>query len=108
MKRRWQFRTAILLLAFALLVGTVVVVAQSDDSLSSSVQEGYNLGWTTVDAGGYTFSTGGNFALGGTTGQPDAGLLIGGDFALGGGFWGGGALRLVQQNVYLPLIVRNR
>ena len=44
----------------------------------------------TIDGGGRTNSTGGTFALGGTIGQPDAGLLSGGTFTLGGGFWFGG------------------
>ena len=39
---------------------------------------GYDLTWNTVDGGGYTFSTGGGYSLGGTVGQPDAGLLTGG------------------------------
>lgn len=43
----------------------------------------------TVDAGGGT-STGGNFELSGTAGQPDAGgELSGGTFAVVGGFWPG-------------------
>ena len=32
-------------------------------------------------------STGGDFELSGTIGQPDAGLLVGGGFTLTGGFW---------------------
>ncbi len=51
---------------------------------------GYELTWNTIDGGGATFSTGGGFTLGGTIGQPDAGLLTGGSFTLRGGFWGGG------------------
>jgi hypothetical protein len=47
--------------------------------------------WYSVDAGGWMWSTGGDFALGGTIGQPDAGSfaapLTGGDFELVGGFW---------------------
>jgi hypothetical protein len=58
-----------------------------------------------VDAGGQTFSTGGGYTLGGTVGQPDAGALSGGDYVLGGGFWGGGALA-VAYSVYLPLVLR--
>jgi hypothetical protein len=38
-----------------------------------------------VDGGGLTFATGGDFELGGTAGQPDAGPL--GGAALYGGFW---------------------
>lgn len=64
---------------------------------------GYDLGWSTVDGGGSTFSTGGGYALGGTIGQPDAGSLSGGGYTLTGGFWGGvsGAYR-----IYLPVVVR--
>ncbi|MFC1805744.1 hypothetical protein ACFL09_02035 [Planctomycetota bacterium] len=47
----------------------------------------YDLDWWTVDGGGATFSTGGDFELGGTAGQPDAGRHDGGGYAVGGGFW---------------------
>jgi hypothetical protein len=43
----------------------------------------------TIDGGGITCSTGGNFSLAGTAGQPDAGVQHGGVFALEGGFWHG-------------------
>ena len=33
------------------------------------------------------FSSGGDFELGGSIGQPDAGVMTGGDFELVGGFW---------------------
>ena len=44
----------------------------------------------TIDGGGGTRSTGGTFTVDGTIGQPDAGLLSGSNFRLGGGFWFGG------------------
>jgi hypothetical protein len=48
--------------------------------------------WYTVDGGGGT-STGGDYVLSGTVGQPDAGMVAtGGDFTLAGGFWPGGPL----------------
>ncbi len=65
---------------------------------------GYDLTWNTVDGGGYTWSTGGGYALGGTIGQPDAGVLSGGGYTLTGGFWVGG---IVRYGVYLPLVLRN-
>jgi len=65
---------------------------------------GYDLTWSTVDGGGYTWSEGGGYSLGGTVGQPDAGVLSGGDYTLAGGFWGGAAAR---YGVYLPLVMRN-
>jgi flagellar hook capping protein FlgD len=49
----------------------------------------YDLSWSTIDGGGNSME-GGTYALDGTTGQPDAGLLTGGVYRLGGGFWGGG------------------
>ena len=44
------------------------------------------LDWSTINAGGGT-SSGGRFALSGTIGQPDAGILSGGSLKLEGGFW---------------------
>jgi len=63
---------------------------------------GLALTWWTVDGGGGT-SLGGPYALSGTVGQPDAGLLSGGTYTLDGGFWSG----LAGYRIYLPLIVRH-
>ena len=67
--------------------------------------EGYDLTWSTIDAGGGVMNaTGGAYTLGGTAGQPDAGAAMsGGGFTLVGGFWGGGAS---QYQVYLPVVIR--
>jgi hypothetical protein len=89
-------RTAILLGLAALLLLASVVLAQSGN--------GYDLTWNTVDGGGHTFSTGGDYSLGGTIGQADAGVLSGGDYALVGGFWGGAA---IEYTTYLPLTLRD-
>jgi hypothetical protein len=67
---------------------------------------GYDLSWNTVDGGGVTFSVGGGYELGGTAGQPDAGVLSGGGYTLGGGFWRGGAVALPPYRVYLPLVMK--
>ncbi len=45
--------------------------------------DSFDLSWHTVDGGGGT-SSGGDFVLRGTIGQPDAGELSGGDFVLRG------------------------
>jgi hypothetical protein len=63
----------------------------------------YDLGWNTVDGGGGTFSSGGAYRLGGTIGQADAGLMVGGGYGLAGGFWGRG---WSPFRLYLPLAVR--
>ena len=77
--------------------------------LIALAQGGYELSWWTVDGGGYTrlASSGGGYELGGTVGQPDAGVLAGGGYSLGGGFWRGGAAISPPYRIYLPLVVRN-
>jgi len=87
------------LAACLLLLAGATVVAQTGG--------GYDLTWSTVDGGGATWSTGGGYALGGTAGQPDAGLLTGGSYTLAGGFWPGGAAAAPVEWVYLPLVVRD-
>jgi hypothetical protein len=54
-----------------------------------SAQSGgpYALTWSTIDGGGATFSEGGGYRLGGTAGQPDAGVSAGAAYAVTGGFW---------------------
>jgi hypothetical protein len=54
----------------------------------------YDLSWYTIDGGGGT-STGGSFVVRGTIGQPDAGVMSGGNFELRGGFWAGGGPSLL-------------
>jgi hypothetical protein len=51
----------------------------------------FGIDWFTVDGGGKMLSTGGEFELSGSIGQPDAGAaaMTGGDFELAGGFWPG-------------------
>jgi len=68
-------------------------------------QSGYDLSWWTVDGGGGTASSG-PYTLSGTIGQPDANLLTGGDYTLGGGFWGGGAVA-AEYHTYLPVVLKN-
>lgn len=48
----------------------------------------YDLSWHSNDGGGSTSAAGGAYSLGGTIGQPDAGVASGGAYALTGGFWG--------------------
>jgi len=83
-----------------LLVATILVTIVG----GVAAQGGYDLSWWTADGGGYTFSAGGDYSLGGTIGQPDAGLLTGPGYTLAGGFWSGAAQ---PYRVYLPLLVRS-
>ena len=96
MSRATAFSLVAILL---LLAGAGLVQAQ--------VGGGYDLTWSTVDGGGGALSAGGGYSLGGTAGQPDAGVLNGGGYTLGGGFWKGGALAVVGYKIYLPLVLRN-
>lgn len=59
-------------------------------SFSNAQQGGdFDLSWWSIDAGGYTFATGGQFELGLTIGQHDAHaeLYVPGGTFLNGGFW---------------------
>ena len=64
--------------------------------------EAFNLPWWTVDSGGGV-ATGGNFALTGSIGQPDAGNMSGGSYKLTGGFLAGPAGQPAPYKLYLPL-----
>jgi hypothetical protein len=89
-------QTTLFLALIAFLLLSSVARAQSGG--------GYDLTWSTIDGGGYTWSEGGGYSLGGTIGQPDAGALSGGGYTLAGGFWGGG---LIPYRINLPLVLRN-
>jgi hypothetical protein len=96
------------LMRWALLISLVALLA-SGVALAASAppatpEDDYAISWWTVDGGGTTASSGGSYALGGAIGQPDAGLMSGGDYTLSGGFWGGGP---AMHNIYLPLVIHN-
>lgn len=71
-----------------LMIAALIMAAMS---ASSALAQDFDLSWHTIDGGGGLFSTGGNFELSGTIGQPDAGPgstgMSGGNFELYGGFW---------------------
>jgi hypothetical protein len=70
-----------------LTIGTITALL----SLTAGIvlADSFEADWWTVDSGGYMWSTGGGFELGGTIGQPDASAVVmtGGGFELTGGFW---------------------
>jgi len=55
----------------------------------------YEMPWHTIDGGGGR-SSGGQYVLTGTIGQPDAAYSSGDRYELLGGFWPGGPLCIVQ------------
>ena len=56
-------------------------------AITSAPAQDYQMSRWTVDGGGVMFSTGDDFELSGTIGQPDAGAMSDGNFDLFGGFW---------------------
>jgi hypothetical protein len=98
-------RKLIILLVFMLFCLTVASVILAAPGSSSG---GYTISWWSVDGGGGT-SQGGQFALSGTAGQPDAAVMSGGSYTLSSGFWNGrinGISGELGTTLYLPLIVR--
>ncbi len=66
---------------------TRIVAAFLTVTVGATLAQDYAIDWHTIDGGGEMWSTGGSYELGGTIGQPDAGLMSGGDYVLSGGFW---------------------
>ncbi|MBL9001481.1 MAG: hypothetical protein JNK25_10140 [Phycisphaerae bacterium] len=56
-------------------------------ALATSASAQLAMDWSTIDGGGYTFSTGGTLEMGSTIGQPDAGVMGAGTTTFFGGFW---------------------
>jgi hypothetical protein len=109
MKRRIALLMVVaLLLSAAVLAGQAPAEAQvaiGTPAPASTGSTGYDLSWWTVDGGAAAFR-GEGYVLDGTAGQPDAGVLSGGDYTLSGGFWGVGAASAAGRQLYLPLVMR--
>jgi hypothetical protein len=65
---------------------------------------GYELTGSVI-AGGSAID-GGEYAISGALGQADTGTLNGGDYSLGGGFFGGGVINGGTRSTYLPTMRR--
>ena len=55
--------------------------------LAATGEPGFEMTRSTIDGGGVIQGSGGGFELSGTVGQPDAGVMTGGEFNLSGGLW---------------------
>lgn len=73
-----------------LAIGIMILTA----SFVSEAKGQYTISWYTVDGGGGT-STGGQYSLTGTIGQPDAGFSSVGNYGLFSGFWNGWEIETV-------------
>ena len=67
-----------------MLMALTLALAGSEPMLGGT---DYDLSRNSIDGGGVMRSIGGDFELSSTIGQPDAGVVYGGDFQLTGGFW---------------------
>ena len=82
-KEKYKMKTKASLVLLILLISLVTAAAD------------YEIDWYTIDGGGGQ-SSGGDYVLTGTVGQPDAGYHGDGNIELLGGFWPGGPLCFVQ------------
>jgi hypothetical protein len=96
-------RTSVLLTLAILLLVATGVRADADPGAVREASDSYEIAWWTADGGGGGASTGGDYTLAGTIGQPDAGEMESGDYSLTGGFW----TALAEYLSYLPLILRD-
>ena len=84
------------LAALFLVAGGLVAYAQTGG--------GYNLTWWTVNGGGATGISGGQYTLLNTAGQPDAEVAIsGGGYTLLSGFWPD---QFITSTLYLPIVMK--
>ena len=74
-----------------LAVSTMLLIVLAESKANGQ----YEISWYTIDGGGGR-SSGGDFTLTGTIGQPDAAYSAGGNYELLGGFWPGGPLCFVN------------
>ena len=64
----------------------IAVSALAIGLTASASAQTFELDWFSIDGGGGS-SSGGDFSLTGTIGQPDSETMSGGEFTLVGGFW---------------------
>ena len=89
-----------------LLISAFVIASTLLFFVSASALHGVSLDWWTVDGGSAISSEGGGYRLDGSIGQPDGGVARGGNYALYGGFWGGGEMATHDLiNLFLPLVL---
>lgn len=93
------FRQARLLL---LLASALLLI--SGGLASAQVGGGFDLAWWTVDGGGVTGVSGGDYVLLSTSGQPDAAPPVsGGNYTIESGFWPSG---FSPRKAFLPLVLK--
>lgn len=66
-------------------------------SFGTAAAQDYTMESYSVDSGGATVTSGGDYLLGGAIGQHDTSALAGGDYTISSGFW--------PEDVSIPLVV---
>jgi hypothetical protein len=90
----------------AIVLAVIVFAVVVDHTPALAAIDAVDVTRFTVDGGGGS-SQAGDFALIGTAGQADAGVVSGGDFVLVGGFWGGYPPQEEGEGkVYVPILSR--
>ena len=101
-RRRTIFlATCLLCIAMCLAAVSATLARTETPNAPDGPAASYSIPWWKVGNGGGT-SQGGVYVLSGTLGQPDAGKLSAGPYALEGGFWSG----QFRYLTYLPIIRR--
>ena len=78
-----------------------VLLSISSATRAAPMPTAYDLSWNTIGSGGTSFTTVGNYSLGGTIGQSATGPLSGGGYKLSSGFW-----QPASFSVYLPIVLK--
>jgi hypothetical protein len=86
----------------------ILVLGLTGTALAHPQENSYEINWWTVDTGAGVLTSLDGYILNGTIGQPEGGALSTGehDYQLVGGYWSGGISGLIQQLLYLPLILK--
>lgn len=95
-----QFSEAKFLIVSIVLLILVVSAVLAVDAMSG----GFQVNWFNVDGGGGA-SSGGDYSIGGTAGQTDAGTLSGGDYTVSGGLWASSVNS--GYTIYLPSTLKS-
>ena len=82
-----------------ILVAIILIFALAITAAIAMSDATYDLSWWTVNAGGGTTASG-KYSLSGTAGQYDAGVLSGGKYDLGGGYWATGG----EKYAFVPIL----
>ena len=77
-----------------------VLLSMVSATIAAPTPTAYDLSWNVIGSGGTSFTTVGDYSLGGTIGQSAAGPLSSGNYKLNSGFW------QANYSIYLPIVLK--